>query len=149
MKTYKIKPPTYLLIAILVAIALHFIFPVMNIIPLPWTLLGIIPLAFGLVINIRADQVFHKAKTPVCPFGTASSLVTDDVYHLTRNPMYLGFVLILLGIAVLLGSLAPYVSVLAFTFLLDSMFIRVEEQKMSTQFGLAWQAYKSQTRRWL
>lgn len=149
MKSYKIKPPTYLLSAILVAIALHFTVPVLTLIPLPWTLLGVIPIVAGIVINLSADRVFHRAETAVCPFDMPSALVTYGPYRFTRNPMYLGFVLILTGITVLLGSLTPFLVVLAFWLLLDRLFISLEEQKLAAKFVERWDMYKSRTRRWL
>jgi protein-S-isoprenylcysteine O-methyltransferase Ste14 len=149
MNVEKIKPPMYLLVAIIVVIALNFLLPIMVVIPTSWVFLGILPLIVGLAINIRADRAFHLAGTAVCPFEASSALVTDGPYRWSRNPMYLGFILVLIGVSVFLGSLTPYVIVLAFAFLMDRLFIRMEEQKMSAQFGLAWEAYKSQTRRWL
>ncbi len=149
MNTFKIKPPTYLLIAIIVAVLLNFVLPVMTLIPSPWTLLGVVPLVLGLVINLNADGSFHKANTAVCPFEISSALVTSGPYRFTRNPMYLGFVLILLGVTILMGSLTPYVTVLAFALLMDRMFIRMEERKLAVRFGLQWDDYKHHTRRWL
>ncbi len=68
MKVPKIKPPTYLLISIFIMLTLHFLFPVILIVPPIWNLLGIIPLAIGITINLMADKAFHRAETPVCPF---------------------------------------------------------------------------------
>jgi len=149
MNTFKIKPPTYLLIAIIVVTLLNFVLPVMTLIPIPWTLLGVVPLILGLVLNLNADQSFHKANTAVCPFEASSTLVTSGPYRFTRNPMYLGFVLVLLGVTILMGSLTPYVIVLAFAFLMDRMFIRMEERKLAVTFGVQWEDYKHHTRRWL
>jgi protein-S-isoprenylcysteine O-methyltransferase Ste14 len=63
--------------------------------------------------------------------------------------MYLGFVLILLGVAVLLGSISPYPVILVFAILLDIGFIRTEESMLEAQFPVAWKEYKSQVRRWI
>ena len=63
--------------------------------------------------------------------------------------MYLGFTLVLFGVAILAGSLTPFVIVLAFALLIDGMFIRMEEQKLASTFGAEWDTYKSRTRRWL
>ena len=63
--------------------------------------------------------------------------------------MYLGFVLILAGIAVLLRSLSPYLVVFAFAILIDRNYVKAEELMLAEQFGTVWEAYKSKTRRWL
>ena len=149
MKAKKIMPPTYLLISIVAMIALHFLFPAMRIIPPLWNLLGIIPLALGVILNLVADKAFHRANTTVKPFKESSVLITSAAFRISRNPMYLGFVLILVGIAVLVGSLTPYVVVLAFVIFIDRMFVTGEEQMLAEKFGVEWEEYKRNTRRWL
>jgi len=61
--------------------------------------------------------------------------------------MYLGFVLILLGVAIFLGSLTPYIVVLGFVILMDVVFIRTEEQMLQSTFGEDWMQYKNKVRR--
>jgi protein-S-isoprenylcysteine O-methyltransferase Ste14 len=149
MNNKNITPPTYLLIAMLLEIALGIWLPVMELVPSPWILLGLISLTVGVVIDLRADRVFHMAGTTVNPFKTPSVLVTDGLFRWTRNPMYLGFVFILIGVAVLLGSLSPYIIVIAFTLIINEKFINLEEQKLAALFGIQWEMYKQRTRRWL
>jgi protein-S-isoprenylcysteine O-methyltransferase Ste14 len=148
MKTRKLLPTHYLLIAILFMIALHFFYPLVRVIPLPWTILGLLPLASGIVINLIADKAFHKAKTTVKPFQEATNLITKGVFRYSRNPMYLGFLLILIGIALLFGSLSPWFIVPIFAYLMDRVFIQVEERMLEEKFGLAWLVYKKKVRRW-
>jgi protein-S-isoprenylcysteine O-methyltransferase Ste14 len=149
VKVKQVMPTTWLLLAIVVAIALHFLFPVVRIVPVPWNLLGILLLAAGVAINLVADGAFRKANTTVKPFQESSSLIVDGAFRTSRNPMYLGFVLILIGVAVLLGSLAPYAVVLAFAILMDRAYVRVEERMLAAKFGGEWEAYRQTTRRWL
>jgi protein-S-isoprenylcysteine O-methyltransferase Ste14 len=149
MKPKKIMPTTYLLIAMIAMIAIHYLFPGLLIIPPFWNLLGLIPLVLGVVINIEADGAFHKVNTTVRPFEESSVLVTDGVFRISRNPMYLGFVLTLIGIAVLLRSLTPYVIILAFAIWIQSRFITIEEHMLAEKFGARWLEYKRKTRRWL
>ncbi len=149
MNSKRALPPTYLLVSIVVMVVLHFLFPVTTIIPLPWNVIGIIPLALGIVINIVADSALHKADTTVKPFEESTALVTHGAYRISRHPMYLGFVLILIGVAILLGSLSPYVVILIFAILMDQVFIKVEERMLKAKFGGEWQAYTLKTRRWI
>jgi protein-S-isoprenylcysteine O-methyltransferase Ste14 len=149
MNRSKMLPPTYLLIAIVVMIMLHFVFPLMTVISLPWNLLGIIPLVVGVVINIVANNAFQIVKTTIKPFEESTALVTSGIYQVSRNPMYLGFVLILTGIAILLGSLIPYGVIPIFMILIERNFIRLEEQGLEQKFGQQWLAYRQQVRRWL
>ena len=149
MKGKNVMPTTYLLIAIVVMVAIHFSFPMARIIPPLWNLLGMIPLALGVVVNLIADQAFHKANTTVKPFKESTALITEGAFRISRNPMYLGFVLVLIGIAVLMRSLTPYVIVLVFAILMDRMYIREEERMLAEEFGTAWEQYKRNVRRWL
>jgi protein-S-isoprenylcysteine O-methyltransferase Ste14 len=126
-------------------IAIHFLFPVAIIIPPLWNLLGIIPLALGVVINLVADRAFHKANTTVKPFEESSVLVTEGAFRISRNPMYMGFVLILIGIAVLLRSLSPYVAILAFMIWIQRRFITIEERMLAEKFGARWTDYERRT----
>ena len=145
----KLMPTTYLLMSVVAIVALHVLLPVAKVVPTPWNLLGILPLVVGVVINLVADRAFHAAQTTVRPFEKSSALVTSGVFRVSRNPMYLGFVLLLIGLAVLLRSLTPYLVVVAFAALLDRQFVAVEEQMLAEQFGADWQRYRLRTRRWL
>ena len=149
MKGKNVMPTTYLLVAIVAMVALNYLFPAVWIIPPLWNLLGIIPLAFGIIINLIADQAFHKTNTTVKPFEESTALIKEGVFRISRNPMYLGFVLVLTGIAVLIRSLAPYAIIFAFVILMDRMYIRVEERMLAEKFGTEWEDYKRSTRRWL
>jgi len=149
MSANKIMPTTCLLIAIVAMIVLHFGLPAMRVIPPLWNLLGIIPLALGVTINLIADKAFHRANTTVKPFQESSVLITSGVFRISRNPMYLGFVLILIGVAILMGSLTPYAVIIAFAILIDRVYVTVEERMLAERFGPEWEKYKRGTRRWL
>jgi protein-S-isoprenylcysteine O-methyltransferase Ste14 len=133
----------------IVMVALHFLSPVERIIPFPWDLLGVLPLVLGAALNLIADKAFRDAKTTVKPFQESATLVTDGVYRISRHPMYLGFVLILLGLAILLGSLTPLLVVPIFAVVMDRVFIVIEERMLAEKFGQAWLDYKAKVRRWV
>lgn len=96
-----------------------------------------------------ADRAFKKVETTVKPHEESTTLITDGVFRLSRNPMYVGFVLILLGIAIFVGSLTPYAVVIVFPILMDRIFIRGEERMLEETFGGAWLEYKKKVRRWI
>jgi protein-S-isoprenylcysteine O-methyltransferase Ste14 len=149
MKDKPVLPPTYLLLALVMMLALHFLFPLAIAIKTPWLIVGTIPLAIGLILNLVADREFKKHQTTVKPFEESTTLITTGVYRISRNPMYLGFVLILSGVALFLGSLTPFAVVLFFPGLMEVVFIRPEEAMLEQQFGETWLAYKQQVRRWI
>ena len=145
----KLMPTIYLLIAILLCLALHFFIPILYIIPSPWNLLGLVPLLLGIWINLSADRAFKQAKTTVKPFEESNSLIREGVFRFSRNPMYLGFVGILLGISFLLRSVSPYFVVVVFAIFINEMFIQVEERMLETKFGDEWKHYRSRVRKWI
>ena len=142
-------PPTYLLASIVAMVALRFLFPGRHIIALPWALLGLLPAALGLALSIVADQAFKKHETTVKPFEESTALVTGGAYAISRHPMYLGFTLMLLGLAIFMGELTPFLVVPLFVVLMELVFIRVEERMMEAQFGQSWRDYKRKVRRWI
>jgi protein-S-isoprenylcysteine O-methyltransferase Ste14 len=149
MNDKKILPPTYLLIAIIVMVILHFLLPLATIIPFPGNFLGLFPFIEGVLLNFLADRTFKKVDTTVKPYEESTTLITTGVFRFSRNPMYLGFVLILIGIAIFLGSLSPYAVVIIFPILTSKIFIRVEEKMLEKTFGKTWLDYKNQVRRWI
>jgi len=149
MAREKPLPPVFLLIALLLMPVLHFLIPVRQIVRFPANLGGLIPTAIGVLLNFAADGLLKRKQTTVKPFQESSALVTTGVYGSTRHPMYLGFVLILLGAAVLFGSLGPFAVVAVFPLVMEAAFIRTEERMLAARFGDQWLAYKARVRRWI
>jgi protein-S-isoprenylcysteine O-methyltransferase Ste14 len=115
----------------------------------PWRLAGLLPLGIGVALNLIADQAFRKHDTTVKPFVTSNSLITGGVFSVSRNPMYLGMALILLGLALLLGSLSPFTIVIALPVLLRQIYIIPEEQMLDETFGEQYREYCHRVRRWI
>ncbi|HEY0857558.1 MAG TPA: isoprenylcysteine carboxylmethyltransferase family protein [Albitalea sp.] len=105
----------------------------------------------GLAVALAGVLSFRRARTTVNPVtpGAASALVTSGIYRLTRNPMYLGFALVLLAWAVFLGNVLALVLLPAFVLYIDRFQIEPEERVLSALFGEAFVAYTTQVRRWL
>jgi len=130
-------------------VGLHLLVPGVQLLTRPWVFLGLIPLLGGVAINLLADRAFKQQGTTVKPFEESSCLITTGIFCVSRNPMYLGFALGLAGIAVLLGSLTPWLVLPAFVVVIDSRFIRAEEAMLEQQFGDSFRHYKHTTRRWI
>jgi protein-S-isoprenylcysteine O-methyltransferase Ste14 len=149
MKRSSVLPPTYFSLALIVMILLHFLLPVVRIVPSPWNAIGVIFLPAGLLFLLTSDQSFHRAGTTVKPFVESTVLVTQGVFRYSRNPMYLGFSTLLAGAAFLLGSLMPFVVVLVFAILMDRLFVTAEEKMLADKFGQSYLDYKRRVRRWI
>ncbi|HUR41594.1 MAG TPA: isoprenylcysteine carboxylmethyltransferase family protein [Verrucomicrobiae bacterium] len=105
----------------------------------------------GFVTMLAGALSFRRAKTTINPLKpeTASTLVTSGVYRYTRNPMYLGMLLVLIAWAVALSSMAAFIGVVAFWLYIGRFQIRPEERALMAVFGSAFAAYRSNVRRWL
>jgi protein-S-isoprenylcysteine O-methyltransferase Ste14 len=145
----KVMPTLWLLLALVAQAALHVVLPLGTLIARPWSLVGLVPLAAGVLLNLIADGDLRKANTTVKPFEESSALVTTGAYGWTRNPMYVGFVDMLVGIALMLGSLSPLLVVPPFAWWMDRAYIDVEERMMAETFGQAWDEYRQRVRRWV
>ena len=116
---------------------------------LPWGLTGIVPLIAGLALTLAADRRFARAGTTVKPFRKPSVLVTHGPFRITRNPMYLGLVFMLGGLAILLGSPLSFCIAPAYAWLVQQRFIVHEERMLEQRFGDAFRAYCERVRRWV
>ena len=105
----------------------------------------------GAVMAAAGVVSFRRAKTTVNPMEPASSsaLVVSGIYKLTRNPMYLGFLLILLGWATFLSNVVAFLVLAAYVFYMNRFQIEPEERALAALFGEAFAAYRSMVRRWL
>jgi protein-S-isoprenylcysteine O-methyltransferase Ste14 len=94
---------------------------------------------------------FRRAKTTVNPMkpDSTSSLVVSGIYKYTRNPMYLGFVLVLLGWAAFLSNLAALALLPAFVLYINRFQIMPEEHVLASLFPSAYPAYRAKVRRWI
>ena len=105
----------------------------------------------GVGSSIMGVAQFKKAQTTPNPqaLEQVSSLVTDGVYRYSRNPMYVGLVLILLGWAFYLSHFLTFVLLPIFILYMTRFQIQPEEQMMAQKFGKTYQAYVSRVRRWI
>lgn len=105
----------------------------------------------GTLVCLLGVVSFRRAKTTVNPMkpDSASSLVVDGIYRLTRNPMYLGFLLILLGWTAFVSNWLALAPVALFVVYLDRFQIRPEERALDDLFGAAFADYKNRVRRWI
>jgi protein-S-isoprenylcysteine O-methyltransferase Ste14 len=110
-----------------------------------------ISVALGILIAGAGLVAFRRARTTANPMRpeTASSLVTSGVYRWTRNPMYLGWLPILVGWAVYLQHPVPLLVVPLFMLYLTRFQIVPEERALAANFGTQFEAYRKRVRRWL
>lgn len=145
----RILPPLWLLLCAITQAGLHYFMPLVQLIDSPTQRLGLAPLLAGIIIMISGAAVFKLQNTPVVPFEKSTSLVVSGPFRFTRNPMYLGMILILTGLAVLLGSLSPFLLIPVFFIIIRQQYVIPEEAMMLELFGEEYSLYRSSVRRWI
>ena len=118
--------------------------------PLPsffWA--GVVLLIVASWITIAALAAFRRAKTTVIPHQQPSALITDGIFRLSRNPIYLADVLILLGVSLIWGSLIGLMMTVTLTLILDRRFIQPEEARLAAVFGDEFEVYRGLVRKWI
>jgi protein-S-isoprenylcysteine O-methyltransferase Ste14 len=105
----------------------------------------------GLAIGIAAFLHFRKAKTTVNPMTpeATSALVNAGVYRLTRNPMYLGMLVLLIAWGLWLSNAAAFLVLPLFVAYINRFQILPEERALQARFGMEFERYRQSVRRWL
>lgn len=147
----RIPPPLVMLLAAALMWGLHRWVPLGQLLTLPWNYLALIPVVVGRVISVAAGTRFRQARTTFDAFKPrdAASLVTDGVFRISRNPMYLGLLLMLIGWAIWLGTLSPWLVVPLFVLLMTRAQIVPEEKALEERFAERYRAYRHSVGRWV
>lgn len=105
----------------------------------------------GAIFTISGVVSFKKAKTTVNPTtpNDASALVTNGIYKVTRNPMYVGFLFFLIGWGIFLSNLYALALIVGFVLYMNRYQIKPEEEALESVFGSEFLTYKNRVRRWL
>jgi protein-S-isoprenylcysteine O-methyltransferase Ste14 len=105
----------------------------------------------GTVISVLGFVAFGRARTTINPMKpeSSSTLVKTGIYRLTRNPMYLGLLLLMMAWAIFLSNWLAFVFLPFFIFYMNRFQIKPEETALTSIFGQEFVAYKAKVRRWL
>ena len=103
----------------------------------------------GLVLLVIAAVEFRRHKTTIIPHETASTLIQSGIFSKTRNPIYLGDVLILAGLILRWDAVPSLALVPIFVWVLEKRFIIPEEDRMRRAFRTDFARYEAKVRRWV
>lgn len=148
MSIIKFRPPRIAMVFVLVAAVLHWVVPEwgrFHTHPRFGMSLGII----GLGVMMWGWWLFKKHDVAICPCSETARLITHSIYRATRNPMYLGLTVMLIGLALYLGTLPFYLAAIAYFAVINWGFCPYEEAKLESIFGQEYLNYKARVRRWL
>ncbi|MTI17875.1 isoprenylcysteine carboxylmethyltransferase family protein [Rhodobacteraceae bacterium RKSG542] len=153
MQSLELKVPP-VAVGLLTAALMYFLATAIPGYPLPRSaaIIGFVVFAAaGLWIAFAGISAFKKAQTTVNPMNpeAVSSLVTSGIYQRTRNPMYVGMLLVLVGWSIFLSSMAAFVGLIGFVAYMNVFQIKPEERALTEKFGEEFEAYCKRSRRWL
>ncbi len=148
-KPFRMYPPMYLGLSLLVMYALHRWLPGRQIVDWPLRYVGFFVMAVCLVVVLGTRVMFTRAGTPIRPYEESKKLVVSGPFRFTRNPIYLSMTTFLVGAAIALGSLTPFFVVPLFFFIISRDFVPMEEAMLAKTFGAEYDAYRARVRRWL
>lgn len=147
----KIPRPPPLVLTLIFAVSMFGmdrIFPMFRVID-PIAKFGIVLMGLGVLLILIAAGLFKWRKTTINPFGQPAVVVRDGVYRFSRNPMYLGMLLVLMGTGIGLGNILALLLAPGFLWIMTRWYILREEQLMDARFGDQYRLYRSQVRRWI
>jgi protein-S-isoprenylcysteine O-methyltransferase Ste14 len=145
----RLYPPIWFLLFAASAWVLTWLWPLQ--LPLPAFLAPFAYLlaAGGGLLALWAAVTFRRHETTAHPYAEATTLVTRGPYRLSRNPMYLGLLLTLIALGLWLQSLSALLLAPLFVFVINRCNILPEERRLRVRFGGTYEAYLTQTRRWI
>src|SRR6202166_4698413 len=148
LTTMKIHPPLLAGALLLVTLLLHFMLPEER--TVGWyQVIGLLVVAVGAGLSSFAAAIFQSRETTRKPWGEPTAFVAQAPYTWTRNPMYLGLVTVLFGLAIFFTSIAMLLAPAVFFAVIDRLVIPREEETMERLFGQDYVAYKDRVRRWI
>jgi protein-S-isoprenylcysteine O-methyltransferase Ste14 len=141
------RPPRIAMCMLIIAMAVHWLIPI-SIFPSSLKAAALAGVT-GFSLMMRAWWLFKVSETAICPTADTTVLITHDVFAVSRNPMYLGMVLMLFACAIYAGTLPFYIVAAMYFAIINIAFCPYEEQKLQDAFGEEFLAYKRSVRRWL
>ena len=142
-------PPLILLFVLIIQLLIYNYasFQVIDIFFINWV--GYVFIATSLLMLISSLLEFRKQKTTVIVFKKSTTLITIKLYALTRNPMYMGMFIILLGIGLLSGNIGSIITAFLFIPIMNYRIIKHEENMLENEFQNEYNLYKKKVRRWI
>ena len=144
-----VHPPVIAMLFIVLAYSLGQFAPLPFAVPMILRYIGLLLAFVGLLLGIGAVLEFRKARTTLDPHGSVKQVVTSGIYRFTRNPIHLGFLLLLIGVPLNSGFYWGIVLAPFFILAMNRLVIEHEEAYLEKKFGKAYTSYTSRVRRWL
>ena len=143
------RPPRIAMMLLMIGGTLHLITPLGDRPVLISSFFAATLGLFGFSIMMWAWWQFKLGQVAICPTDHTQHLITDGIYRFTRNPMYLGMLFMLVGVAAWFGTAPFFAAAAAFFLIIQLVFCPYEERKLVAAFGEDYSAYRMEVRRWI
>lgn len=146
-----IPPPLIYVLAFLMAVFIQNKIPIDNLLfhQQLTKIIGVILLIIALFFLVKSLRQFFQSKNTVVTMKPASSLQTNGIYSITRNPMYVGLAVVYLGISCFIGNWWNIILFPLLLLIVQEYIIKREEKYLARRFGQEYVVYKTKVRRWL
>ncbi len=149
MEMITMRPPRIGMALMLIAGVAHWILKAGDPIFLASPTIGLMIGTGGFVLMLWSWLLFKKKNVAICPRAKTARIIQSGPYSFSRNSMYLGMILMMLGPALFTGAASLYLSALIYFLILNFVFCPFEEAKLLIAFGDEYAQYCSKVRRWL
>lgn len=148
MKKQMINPMFFVFISAALIVIFHLSLPLFNIIPHPFNLTGIVVALAGFHFMGRTKRMFSKHQTTI-RFKKSTTLIKEGPFSVSRNPMYFGMFILLLGIGICFRNLFSLITPFVFIIMVAIVYVPREETLLSDVFGQDYEEYKKNVRKWI
>ena len=145
----KFPPPLVYLLFMFAAYAAHYFYPIGLGISSGLNYIGVAVAMLGIFMAILVSRSFKRSETNIEPWKPTTKIISTGIYAYSRNPIYVGFCLVPVGIGIFLNSFWILISFIASAVLVYYVAISKEEAYIEEKFGEEYLHYKSKVRRWL
>lgn len=147
----KVPPPVVTALVVMAMWGISLATPSLEVSGVPRTAIAVALALIGFGIDVAGAVSFRRAKTTINPMKpeATSALVTAGIYRMSRNPMYVGILFVLIAWTVYLSNVWALMGPVAFVLYINRFQIAPEERTLAARFGDAYSDYKHAVRRWL
>ena len=142
-------PPIVYLVGLLLGLLIHYFYPIGFLSESVSIGFGVLLTPVAIPIALFAVLALKRAETPLDVRKPTTAIVTNGIYRLSRNPMYVALAFVYLGIACWVNSLWILLLMVPVLVVVDQSIIKREEQYLEQKFGDEYMRYKSEVRRWI
>lgn len=144
-----VHPPVVAMFFIIVTILLGRFVPLVSELSRTIRNIGFGFVVVGFLFGLAAFLEFRKAKTTILPHGSVSNIISSGIFRFTRNPIYLGFLFMVIGFPLNYGSVWGIIAAPFFITTMNRLVIEKEEAYLEKKFKEEYTSFKSRVRRWL